>query len=219
MFKKALLLCCILTGAVFQAQENALGSWWIYFGNKQLSERWNIHHEVQYRAYDFLDDIEQLLLRGGVGYNLTPNNNNLLLGYAFIHNENYLTGTDRKTEFNEHRLYAQFITRQQFSRIFLTHRYRFEQRFMPSETRYRFRYFISTNIPINNAIITDNTFYFSAYNEIFIHTDRSVFDRNRVYTGVGYRFNQNVRVEAAYLNQSISRKARNQINFATFVNF
>ncbi|MDO5509768.1 MAG: DUF2490 domain-containing protein [Weeksellaceae bacterium] len=213
------MISCIFTGTVFYAQQNAVGSWWIYFGNKQLSERWNIHHEAQYRAYNFLDDLEQLLIRGGVGYNLTPNNNNLLLGYGFIHNENYLTGADRKSEFNEHRLYAQFITRQQFSRIHLQHRYRFEQRFMPGEIRYRFRYFLAANLPLNNAVLTDNTYYLSAYNEIFIHTDRSVFDRNRTYLGIGYRINSNVRVEAAYLNQSISRKARNQINIATFVNF
>lgn len=61
----------------------------IYFGNNKLNEKFNIHNEVQYRNYNAVGDLEQLLLRTGLGYNLTPNNNNLLLGYGFIRSENY----------------------------------------------------------------------------------------------------------------------------------
>lgn len=35
-------------------------------------------------------DLEQLLLRIGVGYNLTENNNNIFLGYGFINSQNYV---------------------------------------------------------------------------------------------------------------------------------
>ena len=74
-----------------QAQDSDLGNWIIYFGNKQINERINWHHEVQYRNYNAIGDLEQLLLRTGLGYNLTENNNNLLLGYGFIRSENYIT--------------------------------------------------------------------------------------------------------------------------------
>lgn len=71
------------------SQGSDFGNWMIYFGNNKLNEKFNIHNEVQYRNYNAVGDLEQLLLRTGLGYNLTPNNNNLLLGYGFIRSENY----------------------------------------------------------------------------------------------------------------------------------
>ena len=60
-------------------QESDLGNWIIYFGNKNFKEKLNWHHEVQYRNYDAVSDLEQLLLRTGLGLNLSENNNNILL--------------------------------------------------------------------------------------------------------------------------------------------
>ena len=62
------------------AQESETGNWMMYFGNQKLSDRWNWHNEIQYRNYNFAGDLEQLLFRTGIGYNLSANNNNLLLG-------------------------------------------------------------------------------------------------------------------------------------------
>ena len=60
------------------SQDSNLGNWLIYIGSKELKNGWNIHNEVQYRNYDAIGDLEQLLLRTGLGYNLTENNNNLV---------------------------------------------------------------------------------------------------------------------------------------------
>jgi hypothetical protein len=87
------------------SQESDFGNWLIYFGDKKINQKLNWHHEVQYRNFNFIGDIEQLLLRTGLGYNLTENNNNIHLGYAFIYSEPYLTNSDQKTNFNEHRIY------------------------------------------------------------------------------------------------------------------
>lgn len=64
-------------------QANPTGNWFIYFGNKKINNQWNWHHEAQYRNFNVIGDIEQLLLRTGIGYNLSENNNNVHLGYAF----------------------------------------------------------------------------------------------------------------------------------------
>ena len=101
------------------SQTSNLGNWIIYFGNKQIDNKWNWHHEVQYRNYNAIGDLEQLLLRTGFGYNLSENNNNLLLGYGYVLSENYLDGTDMKQSIKEHRVYQQFITKQRFSRVAL----------------------------------------------------------------------------------------------------
>jgi hypothetical protein len=201
------------------AQKNDVGNWLIYFGDKKLNEIWNWHHEIQYRSFDALGDTDQLLLRTGIGYNLTENNNNVLVGYAFIYNEAYIGNTDNKNSFNEHRLYQQYINRQTFGRVSLQHRYRFEQRFFEDDFRLRFRYFLSANVALNNQQMTDKTLYLSAYNEIFMNTEQTFFDRNRLYGGIGYRFSKKVRTEVGLMNQSTNNVSRNQINLITFVNF
>ena len=200
------------------AQDSSLGNWLIYFGNKQISSEWNWHHEVQYRNYNVIGDLEQLLIRTGFGYNLTENNNNILLGYGFIVSENYIGDSDEKIDLNEHRIYQQFITKQSLGKIKLSHRYRFEQRFVESDFRMRFRYFLSLNLPF--TVKEDDTYnwYASAYNEIFLNTKSSVFDRNRLYCGIGYKLNSSVRFEIGYMNQFFETSGRDQLNIITFVN-
>lgn len=202
------------------AQTSDLGNWLIYFGNKKIDSKWNWHHEVQYRNYNAIGDLEQLLLRTGIGYNLSENNNNLLLGYGYINSQNYVDNTNEKVNINEHRIFQQFITRQSFSRVKLQHRYRFEQRWIEdADFRLRFRYFLSLNIAINNSDIIDKTWYGSIYNEIFINDDQVIFDRNRLYLGVGYKLNKSAKFELGYMNQFLNNRNRDQINLITFINF
>ncbi|AKP69068.1 hypothetical protein CG08_0740 [Riemerella anatipestifer] len=174
---------------------------------------------MQYRNFNFIGDTEQVLIRTGLGYNLTENNNNILLGAAFIYSEPYLANSDTKTSFNEHRIYQQFITRQTFGAVSLQHRYRFEQRFFEKDFRLRLRYFIGLNVALNKKQMMDKAVYLSAYNEIFINTENNIFDRNRLYGGLGYRFSKNVRTEVGVMNQSTSTVSRNQLNLITFFNF
>lgn len=202
-----------------KGQESELGNWFIYFGNKKINPKWNWHSEVQYRNYNFIGDLEQLLIRTGIGYNLSENNNNVHLGYGFILSQNYIEGTDDKVDIIEHRIYQQFITRQNFSRFYLQHRYRFEQRFIEDDFSLRFRYFLGLNITIKNIEMIDNTWYISIYNEIFLNTTGDIFDRNRLYGGIGYKLNKTLRFEVAYMNQFLPSGSRDQINLVAFVNF
>ena len=201
------------------SQDSSLGNWLLYFGNMKIKSDWNWHNEVQYRNYNAIGDLEQLLLRTGIGYNLTENNNNLLLGYGYILSQNYIEGTDDKVDVNEHRIYQQFITRQKIGIVGVQHRYRFEQRFVEADFKMRFRYFLSLTVPINNKEMTDQTVYFSAYNEIFLNTSGTIFDRDRLYGGFGYKLSKTVRLELGYMNQFFSKGGRDQINMITFINF
>ena len=201
------------------SQDSDLGNWLAYFGNKKINSKWNLHHEVQYRNYNVVGDLEQLLLRAGIGYSLTDNSN-LLAGYGFIQSQNYLDNVDEKVNSSEHRIYQQFITLQSIDRIKVQHRYRFEQRWVDNDSfRLRFRYFLSLNIPINNADIIDNTWYGSIYNEIFINNNENIFDRNRLYFGLGYKLNKLIKFEVGYMNQLFDVSSRDQINLITFLNF
>ncbi len=201
------------------SQDSDLGNWMIYIGNKKLNSKWNIHNEIQYRNYNAIGDLEQLLIRGGLGYNLTENNNNILLGYGYILSENYIGNTDEKNSINEHRIYQQFVTKQSVGKLKLSHRYRFEQRFVESDFKMRFRYFLSLNYPIKTFTTSNSLMYAAAYNEIFLNTESSVFDRNRLFGGIGWKLNNKLKFEVGYMNQFFENSGRDQINLITYFNF
>lgn len=198
------------------AQKSDIGNWFMYFGNQKISKNWSWHNEVQYRNYNFIGDLNQLILRTGIGYNLTENNNNILLGYGFIQTQKYISNSDEKVGTNEHRVFQQFITRQNFGRIFMQHRYRIEERFLPNDFQLRFRYFLSTNVPINKKMMTKNAIYLSAYNEFFLNVQNTVFDRNRLYGALGLVINKNFKVEVGFLSQTLENSNRNQFQIAIF---
>lgn len=216
---KAIILLTTLFPMSLFAQKTDLGNWLIYFGDKKINNNWNWHHEIQYRNFNYLGDIEQLLIRTGLGYNLSEDNNNVLLGYAYIYHEPYQTGNNQKAGFHEHRVYQQYITRQKFNRFHLQHRYRFEQRYYNEDVNLRFRYFFLTNLLLNQNQWEDKTFYLSMYNEIFIDPEGPGFDRNRIYGGLGFRFSKNWRTELGIMNQTSKNQSRNQLNLISFVNF
>ena len=85
----ALTLLLVLPNFI-NAQDSNFGNWLIYIGNKKINSKWNIHNEIQYRNYNAIGDLEQLLIRTGLGYTFNEGNNNVLLGYGYILSENYV---------------------------------------------------------------------------------------------------------------------------------
>lgn len=212
----ALTFLLALPGFI-NGQNSDFGNWLIYFGNKKIDSKWNIHNEIQYRNYNAVGDLEQLLLRTGLGYTFNEGKNNVLLGYGYILSENYVDNTNVKESINEHRIFQQFISTQNIGSVKLNHRYRFEQRFIEDDFKMRFRYFLGINLPLSKK--ESNKYYLSAYNEIFLNTESSIFDRNRLYGGIGYIFNKSIKIEAGYMNQLFETTSRDQINLITFVTF
>lgn len=198
-------------------QQNKVGNWLIYFGNLKINNKWNFHHEAQLRNYNFIGDKNQLLIRFGIGYNVSSNLN-ILMGYANIETENYVNQSDLKTSFNENRLFQQLIYKNKYAGFYITNRIRIEERFFTDDFKMRCRYFLLANKPINKKEMTKNAIYLSTYNEIFLNTKNKVFDRNRLYNGIGYVLNANTRFEAGYMIQHLADKQTQQFQIITYKN-
>ena len=204
---------------VSYSQKTETGNWFMYFGNQKINKNINWHNEIQHRNYNFIGDFNQLILRTGIGFNLTEDNNNLLLGYGYINTEKYLVNSNQKVNVNEHRIFQQFISKQNFGRFFVQHRYRVEERFLKNDFQLRLRYFLGINIPLNKKTLEKNTIYLSSYNEIFINSEKPLFDRNRLYGALGYFIHKNLKMEVGFMSQSLEDSNRNQFQIAIFNNF
>ena len=78
------------------------------YWQKQLNSKWNLHHEIQYRNYNTLGDLEQLLIRTGLGYDI-GSKSNILLGYGISTPRILLKMPTIKPRWH-HRIFQQFIT-------------------------------------------------------------------------------------------------------------
>ena len=176
-------------------QSNNVGTWFVYFGNQKINDKWNIQSDFQYRDYRFLGQRNQFLARAGLGYNLKPQNHNLLLGYAYIATDAYDEFDNNTSTKIEHRIYQQYLYKNKVGSNSLTHRFRLEERFFPNEFGLRARYFISLQKPLGSKTIAKGNTYLSAYNELFVDIKDPKFDRNRLYGGLGYGITESLRIE------------------------
>ncbi|WP_415374338.1 DUF2490 domain-containing protein [Patiriisocius sp. Uisw_017] len=177
--------------------QDKLGSWRMFFGNVRLSERISISPEIQYRTYEVGSNFNQLLVRNGFNWHITDKAA-VTLGYAYISTDVTFEEPSGEENITEHRLYGQFIIRNSLWKFKSVHRYRFEQRFIDSPTngnatQYRARYLLRLTYPITE------TWYVSAYNEIFINLQEPIFGQNRLYGAVGYKWSKDLRSEIGYL--------------------
>ncbi len=214
------LLIFFLSLSSFAAKPGPYGLWPAYYGSIGLNDRFGIWAEGQYRCYDLTGDLEQLLLRTAITYNPSGNKNvQFAQGYGYVRSEPYLAGTESKRVTEEHRLYQQLILRQRFSPFYLQHRYRIEERFLSNDFRVRFRYFLSGNLCLNKRELSKGAIFLSAYNEIFLHSNKPVFDRNRLYAGLGCVLSKSVRMEAGHMWQMQESNTRQQVQLILWHNF
>ena len=103
---------------------------------------------------------------------------------------------------NENRFYVQAKYKHTVKKINLTHRLRFDGRFIhnrfTNETPFthRVRYLIGLDVPIKEKL------YFTTYEEVFFNTSQNagtVYDENWAYAALGKKLNENNKLEAGIL--------------------
>ena len=218
-FKKYILCLLLIISSLdaVLAQDKNYGNWFVYFGNQKINSKWLLQSDVQYRLNQIPDQKSQLLLRAGIGYNLTEANNNILLGLAYVES-NREEGDEIVSTSNEKRIYQQYLYRQKRDNWFLTHRVRLEERFIANDFALRARYFLAVQKPLNGKLLNRRSLYASGFNELFIDISNQKFDRNRLFAGMGYGVTNDIRLETGYLIQSQKNSTRGQFQFIVYNN-
>ena len=210
-----------------QFDEDQLGAWYMYFFSGKMGDgSWGVQGDAQFRNWDLGGDLEQLLLRGGITYSPENANIKFTLGYG-----NITTGAfgDDNSTVSESRIYQEALFPTVFAdRFFLTHRFRYEQRWVEGQDmRTRYRYNLFMNIPLNQPNLKQGAIYLALYNELFINGERSIglgntveiFDRNRFYTAVGYSIKDNLRTQLGVMKQTTNNWSKNQLQWSLHHSF
>ena len=219
---------CLLAGpANAQVDENQLGAWYMYFFNAPSStSQWGLQGDAQYRNWDLIGDLEQLLLRGGVTYR--PKNTNAMLTFGVANITTGQFGSSNDTV-NENRVYQEALLPQKIgSRLFLRHRFRLEQRWVDNQDfRTRARYALFADVPLNGTTLGEGAIYLALYNELFINGERDIgrgrevdtYDRNRTYAALGFSLRNNLKVQAGYMYQHSNGVEKGQLQLSLHQTF
>ncbi len=199
---------------------NQWNSWFMYFGNHRISDKWSIHTEYQWRRADGIRNWQQSLARVGADYR-TGDNAMITAGYAYIISYPY---GDQPIPFtvDEHRIWQQLILTQRAGRFHFQHRYRLEQRWLQQkeagaggepvstgrryQNRARYRLFVA--IPFNQPRMGEGAWFAALYDEVFLGfgknvSKKNILDQNRFYTALGYQFADNANVQVGYLYHQV----------------
>jgi hypothetical protein len=193
--------------ALGQTSPQRWGSWFV--GTLQLPghpvKKWGGFVEAQARMDGVFHDYFYNELKGGLSYDLDKNFTAMLAAGR------YATSDHRAPEDGplnvEKRLWLQLVHSQYLDRIKIEHRYRAEQRWFShrgdsSTTSNRIRYRLYAFLPLNARKIMAKTVFLAVYDEIFINPKGPVFERNRLYGGVGYQFNNHLTMQVGWVNQA-----------------
>ena len=210
------------TSVAAQFDEDQLGAWYMYFWNTNFGEGpWGIQGDFQFRNWDLIGDLEQLLLRGGITYQPVGTRAKFTFGYGNITTGQFGEG---KNNVHESRIYQEALLPQKIGeRFYLTHRFRYEQRWVENQdTRTRFRYNLFLNIPLNQKTLDPGAWYLAFYNELFINGQRNIgddrtvelFDRNRFYSALGYSIASGLRAQLGVMTQTTDNWKKRQLQLS-----
>lgn len=209
---KAFFLLC---SQLAFAQDHIFGGWTAWFNTARFSEKWGMNNDIQFRFGKDWSSNSMLLIRPGVNYHINARQI-ASVGYAASVVTNQLS--QGMNSVGEHRIWEQYIITGRVIGVPVQHRFRLEQRFlMRTETVFaqRVRYFIRGIIPLQQPLAEPLTRggFISVQNELFFNIQHksalngSLFDQNRVYMSMGYRFSRRYDLEAGYMNQFLLRGA------------
>jgi Protein of unknown function (DUF2490) len=184
------------------ALDHDLQSWSLFFAQGYLTSRVRWYGEVQARVGNDVSELDRLLVRPALGYQVAPGVS-VWLGYAW-------TPLFAPSFRDEHRPFQQLLFEHKFGPLFLINRTRFEQRFIEGADgpSLRARHMLRGVLRFGESPLG-----VAAYDEVFFTLNqpggapRSGFDQNRAFVGPNVALSKVVQTELGYMNNFINRPA------------
>ncbi|QNK61342.1 DUF2490 domain-containing protein [Pedobacter sp. PAMC26386] len=218
-----LLIALCFLNTTSNAQTNYQNSGWLFLlNNTKINKKWGTHLDVQVRSADDWSNVRNFLFRPGITYFINDKND-LTLGYLLSETHNQVDDLGEH-KLVEHRIWQQYIHKHKISTVNVSHRFRLEQRFIEKIRNeevfaQRLRYFVRFLIPLKKEVKNFEEGLFAALqNELFFNIQHKnelnghLFDQNRAYAALGYRFSKKFDLEAGYLNQAVKGGKANSMN-------
>jgi hypothetical protein len=204
-------LAVALSAATAGAETIADGRAWF---NVTAQERagtaspWRWYAELQWRYRDGVSDVDQLLVRPAVGYDLTSRSS-VWAGYGYTPGFPAAGGV-----LAENRAWQQYMWNGPALGSVVQSRTRLEQRSIEGNDRLAWR--ARTFVRLQKPVAEPANLAMVVWNEIFVHLNDTRqtaqgFDQNRVFAGVGLTVAPGARLEVGYVNQAI-RGGRAPVN-------
>jgi hypothetical protein len=121
---------------------------------------------------------------------------------------------------NENRLWQQVIYAHVFGKHKLTHRLRYEERFIQNRTTNtyplatRLRYQLGYSMPLQGKTLDIHEFYLNTYNECYFSltgSKNATYSENWTYAGAGYNLGKYGKIELGYLLQFFVRNPQKDL--------
>lgn len=189
-------LCSI---SLIAQPERNLGNWIGVTSSQKFSDQFKTFAQGELRTWNFGYNINELLWRGAVLYNIKPKH---VVAAGYVRVDTWPFENEPYRKFWENRFYQEYLLKTMWGSISANHRFRLEQRWITIQqegTNYsnRFRYML--NLTYNMP--GESKFLMKVFNEIFLDFDRfdywfdreageSGLNQNRLYVGGGYKISK-----------------------------
>lgn len=229
---KTLLIFLIVVLNYFQLNAQTKyesAAWLVGVNSTKINQNIGLTFDMQLLSADHLAYLKNFMFRAGFSYYITKQHS-VTAGYfqnqTFSQNDvlPFPGAKPLKNPLLEHQIWEQYITTHQINGVFTMHRFRLEQRFIERNGgedffAQRFRYFIRMIKPLQKKKDTFKGGVFIALqNEVFLNVQNnkelngSLFDQNRTYFALGYRFSPKFDIDAGYVKQIKHGVKNNTIN-------
>lgn len=230
------------TLALFTTDTAAQGGSWPTVHQQALWLTTSLDHKITpstslwfdgaWRRMEIGDEPQQLLLRPGILHTIAPGVR-IGAGYTYVATAPY-GEVPIATPLREHRAWQQLTVAHTAGPVAITHRYRWEQRWIApvtsgalGEYRYqqRARYMVRAQLPLGGLTYRSRAIIGFAQEELLLPVGHSGsagrFTQNRFAFGAGLPFTARQRLEIGYLNlwNAIASRPANEVNHTVTLNW
>lgn len=193
--------------------ETELGSWYMYSGSHELSDKWKLKSLMQIRTYETISEFNIFFAMAGGSYRLNKNLSTSI-NYGYMKWDRSFEENDNPDTI-EHRINESLGISSRsgdfsfLNRIGLDHR--FIDNFYNFETQHRIRYKLNVKHPIGKNL------YAKVFDEVFYNLNQFRFQQNRLCGALGIRIAENYNFELGYMKWSFKTRSYDRLQIGISV--